>query len=138
MQPQDYNITDLIPHRTPMIMIDKLIRTDEKFTLSSLRIKKNNIFCNDGFFSEPGLIENIAQTAAARAGFLSRQDEGEVRLGYIGNIKNLKINFLPKAGSEIFTEVIQENQIMGVTIITGRITCCDEIAVECEMKIFLK
>jgi len=138
MQPQDYNITDLIPHRTPMIMIDKLIRTDEKFTLSSLRIKKDNIFCKDGFFSEPGLIENIAQTAAARAGFLSRQEEGEVRLGYIGNIKNLKIKFLPKVGTEIFTEVIQENQIMGVTIITGRITCCDEIVVECEMKIFLK
>ena len=138
MNPQDYNIIDLIPHRTPMIMIDKLIRTDEKYTLSSLLIKEDNIFCEDGFFSESGLIENIAQTAAARAGYLSRQAEGEVRLGYIGNIKNLKIHFLPKVNAEIFTEVVQENQILGVTFITGRITCCNLVAVECDMKIFLK
>jgi len=138
MNPQDYKIIELIPHRSPMIMIDKLIRTDEKYTLSSLVLKEDNIFCKDGYFTEPGLIENIAQTAAARAGYLSQEAEGDVRLGYIGNIKKLKINFLPKVGSEIFTEVIQENQILGVTFITGRITCCDKLAVECEMKIFLK
>jgi len=66
-----------------------------------------------------------------------KHEKSDVSTGYIGAIKNLKINFLPKVNSTISTEVIIENEILGVTIISGQVKCNGNIAAECEMKIFL-
>jgi len=131
------NTIDLIPQRPPMVMIDKIIGSDEKKTVTNLFINGDNIFCENGFFCEPGLIENIAQTAAAGNGIKAKHEKSDVSTGYIGAIKNLKINFLPKVNSTISTEVIIENEILGVTIISGQVKCNGNIAAECEMKIFL-
>jgi predicted hotdog family 3-hydroxylacyl-ACP dehydratase len=134
----DENIIELIPQKPPMVMIDKLIYSDDKRTETSFFIKEDNIFCEKGVFCEPGLIENIAQTAAARQGFLVKKGKSDVLIGYIGAIKNLKINFLPKINTEINTEIIIENEILGVTIIYGKVKCNDIVAAECEMKIFIE
>ena len=136
MNSGDENIIELIPQKHPMVMIDKLIYSDNKRTETSFFIKEDNIFCENGVFCEPGLIENIAQTAAARQGFLVKKGKSDVLIGYIGAIKNLKINFLPKINTEINTEIIIENEILGVTIIYGKVKCNDKVAAECEMKIF--
>ena len=138
MNPQDYNIIDLIPQRPPFVMVDRILSTNERVTFTRFKLQASNIFCIHGNFIEPGMIENIAQTAAARAGYLCKSNNEEVRLGFIGSIKNMNVYFLPEVGQEIVTEVIQENQIMGVTIITGKVRCNDKLALECEVRIFLK
>ncbi len=138
MNSGDENIIELIPQKPPMVMIDKLIYSDNKRTETSFFIKEDNIFCENGVFCEPGLIENIAQTAAARQGFLVKKGKSDVLIGYIGAIKNLKINFLPKINTEINTEIIIENEILGVTIIYGKVKCDGKIAAECEMRIFIE
>ena len=134
----DENIIEFIPQKPPMVMIDKLVYSDDKKTETSFLIKEDNIFCENGVFCEPGLIENIAQTAAARQGFLIKKGKSDVLIGYIGAIKNLKINFLPKINTEINTEIIITNEILGVTIIYGKVKCNDKVAAECEMKIFIE
>ncbi len=132
-------ITELIPQRNPIVMIDKLISCEGASTVSGLLVKEDNIFSQDGFLQEPGLVENIAQTAAARVGYVCKQENKDVPVGFIGAVKNLKIYNLPKVNSEINTEVVITNEIMGVTIIKGQVN--DEegnILAECEMKIFLQ
>jgi hypothetical protein len=62
------NSLALIPQKPPFVMIDALLFSDEKRTVSSFKIPEKNIFVKEGLFLEPGLVENIAQTAAARAG----------------------------------------------------------------------
>ena len=54
-----------IPQKPPMVMVDKLIFAEEKKVVTSFLIRRDNIFCSDGVFTEAGLIENMAQTAAA-------------------------------------------------------------------------
>lgn len=124
-------------------MVDKLWFNDDTRTLSGFSIKDNNIFCSEGEFREPGIIENIAQTAALRVGYMafSQSTGGEKKeppIGYIGAIKNLRIHKLPKAGDELLTEVCIQNIIFDVTLITGKTTVNNELIAECEMKIFLK
>ncbi|MDD5570079.1 MAG: hydroxymyristoyl-ACP dehydratase [Bacteroidales bacterium] len=131
-------ITEYIPQRPPMVMVDNIIFCDEKKIITTLFIDENNIFCRDGFFREPGLIENIAQTAAAKIGYLSKIKGKEVLIGYIGSIKDLIIHFLPAVNTEVTTEVSVENEVMGFTIIHGKVMSSDKIAAECEMRIFLK
>ena len=132
------NILSLIPQRPPFIMIDKLLYCGEKISRSALLISDDNIFVEKGEFREPGLVENIAQTAAARAGYISQKENKQVLTGYIGSIKNLEIHALPKTGDELVTQITIENQIFEVTLISGEITCNGKVMAQCEMKIFIK
>ena len=131
------NVQDLIPQRPPFIMIDKLLSFSETATSSSFAIKTNNIFVENGEFKEPGLVENIAQTAAARAGYISKTGNKPVLVGYIGAVNNLQVFFLPKTGDELITEITIENQIFDVTLISGKITCNGQPVAQCKMKIFI-
>lgn len=131
------NIETLIPQRPPFVMIDQLITYNEKITRTSFKIKAANIFVENGRFGEPGLVENIAQTAAARAGYVSLHDNKPVLVGYIGAIKNLVIHSLPMVNDELVTEISVENQIFDVMLISGKITCRDILLAACEMKIFI-
>ncbi len=136
-------VSALIPQKPPIEMVDRLWFNDETTTVSGFLIKEANIFCEKGVFTEPGIIENIAQTAALRAGYVVSQlsQNGEkinLLIGYIGAIKKLVIHQLPKVGDDLKTEVIVQQIIFGVTLITGKSTVNNQLVAECEMKIFIK
>ena len=137
-------VSALIPQKPPIEMVDKLWYNDETTTISGLTISSDNIFCRNGVFTEPGIIENIAQTAALRVGYMasvanaSSAEKKSPPIGYIGAIKKLLIHRLPELGSELKTEVHVDNIIFDVTIISGKTMVNDEVIAECEMKIFLK
>lgn len=132
-------IYKFLPQRPPMVMIDTLISCKDKTTITSLEILPENIFVKAGLLAEPGIIENIAQTAAAGVGYLFKNSsfENEVPIGVIGAIKDLKIYFLPKIGMEITTEVFVEHEVLNASVITGKVYSDNKIVAECEMKIFL-
>lgn len=131
------NIQSLIPQRPPFVMIDKLISFSETNTVTAFSITTDNIFVENGLFKEPGLVENIAQTAAARAGYVSQTENKPVQVGYIGAVNNLQVFMLPRSGDELITEITIENQIFDVTLISGKITCNGQPVAQCKMKIFI-
>ena len=131
------NIESFIPQRAPFVMVDELLYSAEKITRSKFLVKADNIFVEDGLLKEPGMLENIAQTAAARAGHISHVENKPVRVGYIGAIKNLSIMGYPKINDEIITEITIENQIFDVSVISGKISCNEQVLAQCEMKIFI-
>ena len=130
-------LLSLIPQRQPMVMIDRLVFSDETKTESQLYINQDNIFVKNSFFTEGGLLENIAQTAAAGTGYRCRIEKKEPPVGFIGAIKNLKIYFLPDTGNMINTVVTTGYAIMNASVINGAVFSNGELACECEMKIFL-
>jgi len=138
MDPSDFEILDLIPQRPPMTMIDALITADEKSARGQLYILESNLFIDNGILAEPGLIEFIAQTAAAYTGYKNKTTNKEVSEGYIGAIKNLVIYELPKVNSFIQSEIVVENEIVGYTIIAGRVYQNEQLLAECEMRILGK
>jgi predicted hotdog family 3-hydroxylacyl-ACP dehydratase len=135
MKPEEYSIFDLIPQRPPVVMIDKLTHSGEKSAKGCLYIKKSNLFCHEGHFQEAGLIEFMAQTAAAFKGFLQMSEKKAVVPGFIAVIKNLIIHSLPAIDTEIQSEISVENELLGYTIIAGKIYQSNSIIAECEMRI---
>jgi predicted hotdog family 3-hydroxylacyl-ACP dehydratase len=131
------NILSFIPQRAPFVMVDEILYSDETTTQSAFVIKAGNIFAEDGELKEPGMVENIAQTAAARAGYRALQLGKPVQVGYIGAIKNLVINGYPKINETINTEIEIQNQIFDVSLISGKIICNEIVLAQCEMKIFI-
>ena len=132
------DITLLIPQRSPFVMVNKLVYFDDKITRTNFIIKKDNILLEDDHFSAAGLVENIAQTAAARVGYIAGIEKKSVQVGYIGAVKNLVINHLPSINDELITEVSVINQIFDVTIISGKVKCNNILIASCEMKIFIQ
>ena len=82
-------------------------------------------------------MENIAQTAALRAGYMASEREEAVLNGFIGSVKDFEIFALPKVGDELTTEVTIENQIFNVTILSGKVWCKEVLLASCEMKVFI-
>lgn len=138
-------VYQMIPQKPPMVMIDHLLEHDEVRSLSSFLILSENIFCSNNLFTEPGLIENVAQTAAIRAGYLGIQKaekQGvklvEPVLGYIASVKNCSIHKLPEVNVQIYTEIIVEREVLNVSLIKAKIFNDTDLFLECEMKIFQK
>lgn len=131
------DVQHYIPQRPPMVMIGELVSSTPESTTTTLTITDDNILVHEGQFTEAGLVENIAQTAALHAGYNRNQGE-PVRLGFIGALKDLKIHTLPSVNQEIATTVTILHQIMDVTVIGGVVRRDGEIMAECEMKIFLQ
>jgi predicted hotdog family 3-hydroxylacyl-ACP dehydratase len=129
-------ITKFIPQKPPMVMVEKLIVAEGKKTISSLTILPENIFCEDGVLKEPGLIENMAQTAAAGTGYNAVLRQEEPPSGFFGGIRNLVINSLPAIGQVIRTEIIIEHEIFDALVVNGKVYLDDTMIAGCEMKIF--
>ena len=135
MDPSEYKVTDLIPQRPPMVMIDRLVNSEEKRAGGMLLIAASNTFCHTGLLQEAGLVEFIAQTAAAWTGYKQLSAGQEIRLGFIGSVKNLVIHALPAVDTEIESELVLDSEVLGYTIVTGRVFQSGIMLAECEMRI---
>jgi predicted hotdog family 3-hydroxylacyl-ACP dehydratase len=118
-------------------MVDSLLRADDEGAQTSFLITADNVLTENSHFTEAGLMENIAQTAAAKAGYHAITQNEPVNVGYIGAVKNLEIFALPKIGDALITEIKIENHIFDVTVIGGVVKCNDKVMATCEMKIFI-
>lgn len=121
-----------------MVMVSELISVSDQKAISQFSFTNNNIFCDEGYLQEPGIIENIAQTAAAMTGYNAKKNNEEVKRGFIGSVNKLQIFNLPKSGIVLETEVSIVNQVMNVHIIKGVVRQNKVVMAECEMKIFLE
>jgi predicted hotdog family 3-hydroxylacyl-ACP dehydratase len=131
------NIHTIIPQRPPFVMIGELIHCDEESSASTFTVTSDNIFLSNNELQEPALVENIAQTAAARAGYMALQENRPVAIGYIGAIQQLEILDLPKTGDLLNTEIRVMNQVFDVTLISGKVSTAGKLLASCEMKIFI-
>ena len=131
------NVLDLIPQRPPFIMIDCLTHFDPVITSSRFTVRDNNLFFSEGRLLASGLIENIAQTCAARIGYINRLSNEVIKLGFIGAVRNLKIYKTPLAGDTIYTTITVKEEVFQMTLVDAVVKLNDETIAEAEMKIAL-
>lgn len=131
------NVLDLIPQRPPFIMIDCLTHFDPVLTSSRFTVRDNNLFFSEGCLLASGLIENIAQTCAARIGYINRLSNEVIKLGFIGAVRNLKIYKTPLAGDTIYTTITVKEEVFQMTLVDAVVKLNDETIAEAEMKIAL-
>lgn len=131
-------IIDFIPQRAPFVLIDNLLEATAENTLSSFEIKENTYFLVDGKLTTAGLLENMAQTAAAGVGYKCSQKKIEVPVGFIGAIKDFQLMEEPKIGQLITTKVTVQNEVFGASIVLGEIFLADKKIASAELKIFLQ
>ncbi|MGY5849358.1 hypothetical protein [Salegentibacter sp. F14] len=104
-------ILELIPQKPPFVMVDRLLEYTENSGKTGFFIPQNNILLEEGTFSEPGLIEHMAQSMSlwrGYQGFLAGLNSPKT--GFIGSIQSIEIFELPKVESTLTTyvEILQE------------------------------
>lgn len=133
------DVLTLLPQRPPFVMIDRLTHFDETVTTTQLTVRTDNLFTEaDGHLNPCALVENIAQTCAARMGYINRYIYRQrVRLGYIGGIKNLQVLRTPRVGELLTTSIEVLQEVMKLTLVNATVRVGDEVIVTAEMKIAL-
>ena len=134
---QDITLNELLPQRPPFVMIDRVVSCDEMVAITELLIREDNIFVEDEWLTSSGLIENIAQTCAARIGYLNLNAGGTVKIGVIGSISNLNIMRTPKVGEKLTTTIKLLEEVFQMTLVEAVIMSGDEELVRANMKIAL-
>lgn len=131
-------ITDFLPQAEPFVMTDTLISVSENTTISEFTIKEGHLFVKNNTFAEPGLMENMAQTAAAGTGFTARQNNQNPPVGFIGAIKDWQLFRLPVVGETITTTISTLHNMGSVQVVKAVINCNNENIATAEFKIFLQ
>lgn len=128
----------LIPQRPPIVMVDTFFSADETDAETGLHIHADNIFCQADTLQEPGLVEHVAQSAAAFAGYAPYTRGEAPKLGFIGEVKKFKIVRLPHCGEFLHTHLHVMGEAGGVTLIATEVQVEGETLATCQMKIFIQ
>ena len=138
-QLETIDVLTLLPQRPPFVMIDRLIHFDEVVTTTQLEVRPDNLFMEaDGLLNNCALVENIAQTCAARMGYINQYIYKErVRLGFIGSIKNLQVLRSAREGEVLTTSIEVVQEVLQLTLVNATVKVGDETIVTAEMKIAL-
>lgn len=127
-------VENLIPQKSPFVMVDKLLFFEENKIIAGLTIPQENIFTLNSVFQEAGLVEHMAQSVALYTGYQYYLQNEPAPTGYIGSIKTIIINRLPKLGENVETTVSVLQEFMGVTLVDIISKVNDEIIGSSQMK----
>ncbi|MBR5763873.1 MAG: pseudouridylate synthase [Bacteroidaceae bacterium] len=133
------DIHELLPQQEPFVMISSLVRFDMQTTVTETVVSADNLFVEDGVFSAPGIVENIAQTCAARIGYVNKYIlKKGIQLGFIGAIRDLKVKDLPKVGERITTSISVIDSVFGMTLVDAVVMNNGAEVASAQMKIAVK
>lgn len=133
------SLDELLPQRPPFVMVGCLAHYEEKKVVSETTIQPSNIYVEDGVMQTYGLLENIAQTCAARIGYINKYIlKKGIQIGVIGSLKNLKVESLPQVGEVIITEIVIQDEVLGMILALANLKVNGKTLVETELRIALK
>ncbi|MFV0144299.1 hypothetical protein OBJ68_02185 [Empedobacter falsenii] len=124
----------LIPQREPMIMVDAIFDFEEGKVVGGLSVQNDSIFVSNNELKEPGVLEHMAQTVALYTGYQFYIRNESAPTGYIGSMKSIQINRLPKVNENLVTTATILHEVMGVTLVSIETKIEEEVIAKGEMK----
>ncbi|MCR5709199.1 MAG: pseudouridylate synthase [Bacteroidales bacterium] len=125
----------LLPQRRPFVFVDHLLHYGEDYTSTSFRIPEQGVFVENGRFATGGLVEHMAQSSAARAGYVARYIlHIPVTIGYIGSVRKLKVHRHPVSGEVLETKVFFRESIFGISLTDVEVRCKEELIASASIK----
>ena len=135
---QGSQLHELIPQRAPIVMLDMFFEGSDTHAVTGLTVQPDNLFCQEGRLTEPGVIEHIAQSASAMAGYTAYRNQLQAPIGYIGEVKKFHLFRCPETGEALQTTIRVLSEVMSITLITAETCSGEETIASCQMKIFIQ
>ena len=122
----DYDIEKYIPQRSPFVFIDAVEHVDAQTARTSFTVTDACPLVKDGILPLAGLMENAAQTCAARAGNT---------IGYIGAVKQMEVTRFPRIGETLTTEAHVVQEVLNICLMDVTARVGDELIATTTLKI---
>lgn len=134
---KDIPLKVLIPQRPPFLMIDRLLEYDDTYSVAELTVYSDNVFVENDCLMASGVVENIAQTCAARIGYYCYTNGLPINIGLIGSVSNLEIIRMPRVGERIVTTIEVLEAMFQITLVKAVVRVGTEELAHANMKIAL-
>ena len=132
----DFNhldIAELIPHSGNMVFLDRLISADANSLTAELVVRGDGLLGNDKTVPAWAGIEYMAQTIAAYAGLIAKQQGEAIKLGFLVGTRHYHSNvaeFSVGSTLSVSVEKIMQDETLGV------FDCCiQSVGVEVRAKL---
>ncbi len=131
------DVTKYIPHRAPLVMVDKLYMCAEKMGIAGLKVRFNNVFVTENQLQEPGLIEHMAQTMALKMAYESSLKSTKKFMGFLVVVRGLNIQKLPWVGQEVITKGEAVSTHGGLSVARFSSYIKGQLIAEAEMRLLM-
>lgn len=133
MTPSDYttpsdtfvrsiDIHTLLPQQEPYVMVERMTHFDTLRTVTTTMVKEDHTLVEDSHLTEAGLLENVAQTCAARIGYINRYIlHRSITAGVVGAMRNMNIHRLPAVGEQLTTEINVKQEALNLLLVTATV-----------------
>lgn len=122
MNLKDIEIEDILPQRPPMLMVDALTEFCDDGASTVLTVRPDCIFVEDGRLTPEGIVENVAQTCAARTGYYNKYVLGlPVEIGFIGAVRKFRVHSAPSVGETLRTELVIRSEFFGISMADAKV-----------------
>ena len=131
----DIAIGEILPQREPFLFVDRLLHYDDQKTRTAFTVPEGHLLVEEGHLSASGILENMAQTSAARIGYLNKYIlHIPVRIGFIGAIRKFRVHRLPAVGETLETTILLREDVFGISLTDAVVRIGDEVIAEASLK----
>jgi len=128
----------LIPHRTPMRLVDTLLSVHEGGGVTGSVLPRTSMMADgEGRLDEVVFMEMIAQSFAAYKGYLDLVEGKPAGGGFLVGVRSLEITGRAYAGDRLLTSIRTVTAFGGFAVVEGRVTRGDEIVASGIIKLWL-
>ena len=132
-------VETILLQEPPFRFVDRLESFDPSDVVTTYTVPADGPLVDRGFLTGAGLVENMAQSSAARIGYISVYiDHVPVRIGYLGQVRDLTVRRLPASGEVLRTTVHLCQDIFGITLVEASVRCGEEEIARASVKTALR
>jgi len=127
----------LVPHKPPMLMIDRLLEVRERASVTEMTVLQDMVFVGkDGKLDEASYPEIMSQAMAAQEGFRKLGSRNPQQEGFLLGIKNLEILGSARIGDVLRISMFKVAKYGDFGIIHGEVKKGDTVIARGELKVW--
>jgi radical SAM protein with 4Fe4S-binding SPASM domain len=127
----------LVPHKPPMLLIDRLVEMKERASVSEMTVKADSIFVNGtGTLDEASFPEIMSQAIAAQEGFRKLASRNGQPEGFLLGIKKLEVLGSASVGDTLRISVVKAAKYGDFGIVNGEVYRDKDLIARGELKVF--
>lgn len=131
------NTSELVPHKPPMLIVNKLLEVKERESITEVQISKDTIFVSeDGRLDDASYPEIIAQSIAAQEGFRKIGNGNGSAKGFLLGVKNLEIFGSAQIGDTLRVSASKVAKYGEFGVIKGEIFKGEDVIARGEIKVW--
>lgn len=133
------DVHGILPQQEPFVMIGTMTCFDTTTISMETVVKPANMFVKANKLSTAGMIENIAQTCAARIGYVNKYIlKKSVQIGVIASVRGMEVYAHPHVGDTMATTVKIVGQVLGMMLAEATVTCGGQLLAKTQIKLAVK